>query len=120
MRMEAFVQEPKNKRDYQHEIEIELISAGDLSTLDLQVELHHKVSYIRFQQYRDSTNMMQSNWSNEKLRAYRRSKFNCALLSAMRKTPIDGTGGSAPGAGSIANPNYSVSITDEEAKAPLA
>lgn len=34
--------------------------------------------------------------------------------------PMDGTGGSAPGAGSIANPNYSVSITDEEAKASLA
>ena len=36
----------------------------------------------------------------------------------MRKIPIDGTRGSAPGAGSIANPNYSVSIT--EAKASLA
>jgi hypothetical protein len=35
----------------------------------------------------------------------------------MRKIPIDGTGGSGPGAGSIANPSYSVSITDEEAKA---
>jgi hypothetical protein len=35
----------------------------------------------------------------------------------MRKVPIDGIGGSGPGAGSIANPNYSVSITDEEAKA---
>jgi hypothetical protein len=64
--------------------------------------------------------MTQSNWSNEKLRAYRRSKFNCVLLSAMRKIPIDGTGGSGPGAGTIANPNYSVSITDEEAKASRA
>jgi hypothetical protein len=66
------------------------------------------------------TNMTQSNWSNEKLRAYRRSKFNCALLSAMRTIPIDGTGGRRPGAGTIANPNYSVSLTHEEAKASRA
>jgi hypothetical protein len=38
----------------------------------------------------------------------------------MRKIPIDGVGGSGPGAGSIANPNYSVTITDEEAKASRA
>ena len=46
--MEAFVQEPENRRDYQPEIEIELMSTGDLSKLDLRVELQHKVcdSYL--------------------------------------------------------------------------
>jgi small-conductance mechanosensitive channel len=37
--MEIFVQESENKRDYQPDIDIELISAGDLSKLDLRVEL---------------------------------------------------------------------------------
>ena len=44
LRQEAFVQEPENRCDYQPEIEIELISAGDLSKPDLRVELQHKVS----------------------------------------------------------------------------
>jgi hypothetical protein len=44
--MEAFVQEPENVRDYQPEIDIELISAGDLSKLDLRVELQHKVRIL--------------------------------------------------------------------------
>jgi small-conductance mechanosensitive channel len=41
--MEDFVQEPENTRDYQPEIDIELISAGDLSKMDLRVEIQHKV-----------------------------------------------------------------------------
>ena len=73
--MEAFVQDSENKRDYQPEIDIELISSGDLSKMDLRVELQHK-----------------SNWSSEPLRMYRRSKFNCALLSAMRKVGIAASG----------------------------
>ena len=38
----------------------------------------------------------------------------------MRKIPIDGTGGCGPGAGSIANPNYSVTITRDEAEVSKA
>ncbi|KAK4946804.1 hypothetical protein LTR10_014306 [Elasticomyces elasticus] len=38
----------------------------------------------------------------------------------MRKIPIDGPGGSAPGAGSIQSPTYSVAVTDEMAKAAKA
>lgn len=73
--MEAFVQDPENKRDYQSDIDFELVSSGNLSKMDLRVELQHN-----------------SNWSNEPLRMYRRSKFNCALLSAMRKVVIAACG----------------------------
>lgn len=38
----------------------------------------------------------------------------------MRKIPIDSVGGSGPDAGSIASPNYSVAMTDEEARASRA
>jgi small-conductance mechanosensitive channel len=46
--MESFVQVSENKRDYQPEIDIELISAGDLSKLDLRVELQHRVRFWIF------------------------------------------------------------------------
>lgn len=46
--MESFVQESENKRDYQLEIDIELISAGDLSKLDLRVELQLRVRFWIF------------------------------------------------------------------------
>ena len=97
--VQTWLELPENRRDYHPEVDIELMSSGDLAKMDLKVEVHHK-----------------SNWANESLRAYRRSKFNCALLSAMRRVPIEGTGGSGPGAGSKEKPAYSVSITDEEAR----
>ena len=97
--LQAFVCAPENCRDYQPEVDIQLLSVGDLKQLDLRVEIKHK-----------------SNWANDQLRAYRRSKFMCALLSAMRKVPIDGPAGGGPAQGSINSPNYSVSITDELAK----
>jgi hypothetical protein len=99
LELEKFVQGPENSHHFQPEIDIQLISVGDLKQLDLRVEILHK-----------------SNWAIESLRAERRSRFMCALLSAMRKVPIDGPGGSGPGAGSINNPTYSVPITDEVAK----
>lgn len=97
--LERFVQDPENSHHFQPEIDIQLISVGDLKQLDLRVEILHK-----------------SNWAIEPLRAERRSRFMCALLSTMRKVPIDGPGGSGPNAGSINNPTYSVPITDELAK----
>lgn len=44
--LEKFVQAPENKRDFQDEIDIELISLGDLKQLDLRVEIKHKVSGV--------------------------------------------------------------------------
>ena len=38
----------------------------------------------------------------------------------MRKIPIEGTSGGGPGSGSIANPNYSVTISRDEAEASKA
>jgi hypothetical protein len=97
--LEKFVRDPENSHHFQPEVDIQLLSVGDLKQLDLRVEILHK-----------------SNWAVEQLRAERRSRFMCALLSAMRKVPIDGPGGSGPGAGSINNPTYSVAIPDELAK----
>jgi hypothetical protein len=103
LELEIFVRDPENSRHFQPDVDIQLVSVGDLKQLDLRVEILHK-----------------SNWAIEPLRAERRSRFMCALLSAMRKVPIDGPGGSGPGSGSINNPNYSVTISDEIAKASRA
>lgn len=46
--VESFVQESENKRDYQLEIDIELISAGDLSKLDLRAEVQLRVCFWIF------------------------------------------------------------------------
>lgn len=42
--LEKFVQAPENKRDFQNDIDMELIGVGDLKQLDLRVEIRHKVS----------------------------------------------------------------------------
>jgi len=42
--LEKFVKAPENKRDFIPEIDIELLSLGDLKQLDLRVEIKHKVS----------------------------------------------------------------------------
>lgn len=77
--MEIFVRDKDNSRDFQPDIEIEVTGVGDLDKLELQVDIRHK-----------------SNWSNETVRAARRSKFMCALVLAMRKIPIRGPGVAAP------------------------
>lgn len=41
--LEKFVKAPENKRDFIPEIDIELLSLGDLKQLDLRVEIKHKV-----------------------------------------------------------------------------
>ena len=101
--LQAFIELPDNRRDYHPELDVELLSVGDLKQLDLRVEIRHK-----------------NNWADESLRAYRRSKFMCALLSAMRKVPIAGPAGDGPLAGSLQAPNYSVSVSEDVAKAARA
>jgi hypothetical protein len=101
--LQDFVELPENRRDYYPDVDVELLGVADLKQLDLCVEIKHK-----------------SNWSDEKLRAYRRSKFMCALLSAMRKVPIAGPGGDGAAMGSPAAPNYTVAITDDVAQAAKA
>lgn len=74
--METFVRDKENCRDFQPDIDIEVVGVGDdMDRLQLHVDIRHK-----------------SNWSNESVRAARRSKFMCALVLAMRKLQIRGPG----------------------------
>jgi len=59
----------------------------------------------------------QSNWSVEHIRAARHSKSICALVLALRKIPIFAPGGGAAALGDPTNPSYSVSVSDEMAVA---
>lgn len=76
--MELFVRDKDNSRDFQPDVDIEVVGVGDLDKLELRVDIRHK-----------------SNWSNETVRAARRSKFMCALVLAMRKVPIRAPGAAA-------------------------
>ncbi|CAK3819895.1 calcium channel [Lecanosticta acicola] len=97
--LQKFVSDKENSRDFQEDVEVEILGTTDMSKMQLKVEIAHK-----------------SNWANESLRATRRSKFMCALVSALRAVPIYAPGGGGDAAGSAAKPNYSVAISDSEAK----
>lgn len=97
--MQDFVLAKENSRDYQPEVEVEVLDVAEMKQLKLKIEIRHK-----------------SNWSIESVRAARRSKFMCALVQALRKVPIYAPGGGGPSAGDKANPTYSVAISDSEAR----
>ncbi|CAI7646249.1 unnamed protein product [Penicillium pancosmium] len=73
--METFVRDKDNCRDFQPDIDIEIVGVGDMDKLELRVDIRHK-----------------SNWSNETVRGARRSKFMCALVLAVRKIPVRAPG----------------------------
>lgn len=73
--MEAFVRDKDNSRDFQPDFNVEVVGVGDMDKLELRADIRHK-----------------SNWSNETVRAARRSKFMCALVLAMRKVKIRAPG----------------------------
>ena len=98
-----FLRDPQNSRDFHPELEVEVQSLEDMDKLVLQVDIRHK-----------------SNWSNESLRASRRSKFMCALVLALRKIPIYGPGGGDASLGSPSKPSWSVAVSPEVAKAAMA
>lgn len=98
--MQNFLRDPQNSRDFFPDIEIEVVSIAEMNKLELRCEVRHK-----------------SNWSNEALRASRRSKLMCALVLALRKVPIYGPGGGDAGLGSAGQPSWSVSISPEAAQA---
>jgi hypothetical protein len=100
LEMEAFVRDPENSRDFQPDIVLECTGIGNMDKLQLKVEIRHK-----------------SNWSNETVRAARRSKFMCALVLALRKVPIYCPGGGGLPLGDAGNPSYSVAVSDEVAAA---
>ena len=97
--MIKFVKDKDNARDFQSDVDIEVTGIAEMNKMELKMEMRHK-----------------SNWANEAVRAARRSKFMCALVTAMRKVPLYGPGGGGPSAGDKANPTYSVAITDDVAK----
>lgn len=96
--MQTFVLDKENNRDFQPEIEIEVVGIAEMNKLELRVEIRHK-----------------SNWANEAVRAARRSKFMCALVLALRKVPIYGPGGGDAALGDSGKPSWSVAISPEEA-----
>ena len=96
--MQTFVLDKENNRDFQPEIEIEVLGIAEMNKLELRVEIRHK-----------------SNWANEAVRAARRSKFMCALVLALRKVPIYGPGGGDAALGDVGKPSWSVAISQEEA-----
>ncbi|KAI9797280.1 MAG: hypothetical protein M1833_005576 [Piccolia ochrophora] len=98
--LQAFVSSKENSRDFLPDVEIEITGIAEMNKLELKVEVKHK-----------------SNWSNETLRAARRSKFMCALVLALRKIPIYAPGGGDAALGDFSKPTYSVSVTDAEAAA---
>lgn len=69
----------ENSRDFQPDLEVEVIGINDLDKLVLRVEMRHR-----------------SNWANESLMLARRNRFMLALVSILRRIPIY-----APGAGFV-------------------
>jgi ribosomal protein L18 len=61
-----------------------------------------------------------SNWSNERLRASRSSKFMCALVATARKIPLYKPDASRPLLGEDGRPLYTVAITNAEATVQAA
>ena len=98
--MQAFVTDKENSRDFQPDINVEITGIASMDKMELKVEIRHK-----------------SNWSNETVRAARRSKFMCALVLALRKVPINGPGGGGPALGSVDQPTYSVAVSGAQAAA---
>ena len=98
--MQNFVRDKENCRDFLPDIEVEVTGIAEMNKLEVQVEIKHK-----------------SNWSNETVRAARRSKFMCALVLALRKIPIYAPGGGDAALGSSDKPTYSVAISDQQAAA---
>ncbi|KFH48756.1 putative MscS family protein-like protein [Hapsidospora chrysogenum ATCC 11550] len=96
LEMEKFVRDPENSRDFKPDFTIGIGGVGSLDKLTLQISILHK-----------------SNWHNDMVRASRRSKFMCALATALRKIPIHGPGGGGDALGGPDNPTYSVSVSDE-------
>ena len=96
--IQTFVLDKENSRDFQPEVEVEVTGIASMDKMELKVEIRHK-----------------SNWSNEAVRAARRSKFMCALVLALRRVPIYAPGGGGAALGSNDQPTYSVAISATEA-----
>lgn len=95
----SFVTDKDNSRDYQPTVDLDVMGTTDQSNMTLLVEIKHK-----------------GNWANETVRRARRSKFMCALVSALKAVPIYPPGGAVDAVGSAALPTYTVTIPHNEVK----
>jgi hypothetical protein len=95
-----FVRDKDNSRDFQPDLDIQVVGIAEMNKMELQVQLQYK-----------------GNWANETLRSARRSKFMCALVLALRRVPIYAPGGGAAVLGSADAPTYSVSLLPDVAQA---
>ncbi|RPA91946.1 hypothetical protein L873DRAFT_1711929 [Choiromyces venosus 120613-1] len=98
LREELLIFVRENSRDFQQELEVEVIGINELDKLEIKVEIKHK-----------------SNWSNEALTCQRRNKFFCALVKILKKIPIYGVGMGDPALGEEAKPMFTVAISDDKA-----
>ena len=96
--MTKFVLDSANSRDFFPDLDVQVLGIGSMDKMELRVDIMHK-----------------SNWSNEAVRAARRSKFMCALVLALRRIPINAPGGGGASLGEAANPTYSVAISPSAA-----
>jgi hypothetical protein len=99
--LQKFLSDRSNSRDFLPAVKIRLKNIFELNKLELKCSFSHK-----------------SNWSNEDLRAARSSKFLCALLTAIRKIPLNKPGGPDI-LGMEGKPAYTVMLSDEQGKAKL-
>ncbi|KZL66186.1 serine threonine protein kinase [Colletotrichum incanum] len=94
------VRAPENRRDFREDVDVELMSIGDMSKLEVYVEAEHK-----------------SNWNNEHVRRLRRNKLMTAVVSSLRAVAINGPGGGGATLGDEARPTYQVVMSEETAAA---
>jgi len=92
--LEAFLAE--NKRDYMSDLGLSVVNLHELNKIELRCSVAHK-----------------SNWGNEKLRANRANRFYLALLTAIRKIPLDKPGGPLS-TGDEGKPMFTVPLTDTQ------
>jgi small-conductance mechanosensitive channel len=90
---------PENRRDFREDVDVELVSIGDMSKLEVYVEAEHK-----------------SNWNNERIRRMRRNKLMTAVISSLRSVGINSPGGGDATLGDEARPTYQVLVSEEAAQ----
>jgi hypothetical protein len=94
--MQQFVSAKENSRDFQSNVDIELVVSADLGKLELIVDFGYK-----------------SNTANEPLRLSRRNRFYNTLVKTLQKTPIYGPSGGGASLGVVSKPSYTVAISHE-------
>ncbi|OLN97139.1 putative MscS family protein C2C4.17c [Colletotrichum chlorophyti] len=94
------VRAPENRRDFRDDVDVELMSIGDMSKLEVYIEAEHK-----------------SNWNNEHVRRIRRNKLMTAVVSSLRAVAANGPGGGNAALGDETRPTYQVLVSEETAAA---